>query len=161
MRNSAWNEMGRIYTKKSSQKHSHTKIADRNYKLRTVNALWFILEKMTKIADRNYGNCGPQKLGWKREFWALKWFSQERYIFLTSSRPEHLSTVWRGDQKEERRGITPLERDRKENSRTGWEIVDLLGVVFSLLFSHVVLLFKHESWYNLWHDLWLDTLLGV
>jgi hypothetical protein len=68
MRNSAWNEMGRIYTKKTSQKHFHTKITDRNYKLRTANALWFILEKMTKIADRNYGNCGPQKLGWKREF---------------------------------------------------------------------------------------------
>jgi hypothetical protein len=60
-------------------------------------------------------------------------------------RPRHLSTVWRGDPKQERRERTPLERDLKENSRTGREIVDLLGVVFSLLFSHVVLLFKHES----------------
>jgi hypothetical protein len=39
--------------------------------------------------------------------------------------------------------------DLKENSRTGREIVDLLGVFFSLLFSHVVLLFKHEYLYNL------------
>jgi hypothetical protein len=36
----------------------------------------------------------------------------------------------------------------KENSRTGREIVDLLGVLFSLLFSNVVLLFKHESLCN-------------
>jgi hypothetical protein len=36
----------------------------------------------------------------------------------------------------------------KENSRTGREIVDFLGVFFSLLFSHVVLLFKHESLCN-------------
>jgi hypothetical protein len=56
-------------------------ITDRNYQLRIANALWFILEKMTKIADRNYGNCGPQKLGWKREFTALKRFSQENIDF--------------------------------------------------------------------------------
>jgi hypothetical protein len=31
MRNVAWNEMDRIYTKKSSEKHFWTKIADRNY----------------------------------------------------------------------------------------------------------------------------------
>jgi hypothetical protein len=31
MRNDAWNEMDRIYTKKSSEKHFWTKIADRNY----------------------------------------------------------------------------------------------------------------------------------
>jgi hypothetical protein len=31
MRNDAWNEMDRIYTKKSSEKYFWTKIADRNY----------------------------------------------------------------------------------------------------------------------------------
>jgi hypothetical protein len=45
----------------------------------------------------------------------------------------------------ERRGRTPLEKDLKENSRTGRKIVDLLGIFFSLLFSHVLLLFKYES----------------
>jgi hypothetical protein len=41
MRNDAWNEMDRIYTKKSSEKHLWIKIADRNY----------------QITDRNYGIC--------------------------------------------------------------------------------------------------------
>jgi hypothetical protein len=67
----------------------------------------------------------------------------------TPLRPKHLSIDWRIDPKQERRGRTPLERDLKENSRTGREIVDLLDVLFSLLFSHVVLLFKHESLCNL------------
>jgi hypothetical protein len=31
MRNDAWNEMDRIYTKKSSENHFWTKFADRNY----------------------------------------------------------------------------------------------------------------------------------
>jgi hypothetical protein len=31
MRNDAWNEMDRTYTKKSSEKHFWTKITDRNY----------------------------------------------------------------------------------------------------------------------------------
>jgi hypothetical protein len=53
------------------------------------------------------------------------------------------------DPKQERRGKTPLERYLKKNSRIGREIVDLLGVFFSLLFSHIVLLFKHESLCNL------------
>jgi hypothetical protein len=61
----------------------------------------------------------------------------------------NLSTDWRIDLKQERRGRTPLEKDLKDNSRTGREIVDLLGVLFSLLFSHVVLLFKYESLCNL------------
>jgi hypothetical protein len=110
--------------------------------LRTANAIWFVLKKKCK-------NYGPQMLGWKREFTALKRFSQGKKWILTSPRPEHLSTDWRGDPKQKRRGRTSLERDLKENSRTGREIVDLLGVVFFLLFSHVVLLFEHESWYNL------------
>jgi hypothetical protein len=41
MRNEAWNEMDRTYTKKSSEKHFWTKIADRNY----------------QIAERNNGVC--------------------------------------------------------------------------------------------------------
>jgi hypothetical protein len=81
---------------------------------------------------------------------------------LTPIHPRHLSTDSRTDPKQERRGRTSLEKNlKKENSRTGREIVDLLGVFFSLLFSHVVLLFKHESLCNILHDLWIDTLLGV
>jgi hypothetical protein len=41
MRNDAWNEMDRTYTKKSNEKHFWTKITDRNY----------------QIADRNNGVC--------------------------------------------------------------------------------------------------------
>ena len=41
MRNYAWNEMDRTYTKKSSEKHFWTKFADRNH----------------QIVDRNYGIC--------------------------------------------------------------------------------------------------------
>jgi hypothetical protein len=33
MRNDAWNEMGRTYTKKLSEKHFWTKFADRNYEI--------------------------------------------------------------------------------------------------------------------------------
>jgi hypothetical protein len=33
MRNDAWNEMDRTYTKKSSKKHFWTKITDRNYEI--------------------------------------------------------------------------------------------------------------------------------
>jgi hypothetical protein len=33
MINDAWNEMDRSYTKKSSEKHIWTKIADRNYEI--------------------------------------------------------------------------------------------------------------------------------
>jgi hypothetical protein len=88
-------------------------------------------------------------LGLKREFAVLKRFSYWKKGLLTFFRPGHLSTDWRGDPKQERRGRTPLERDLKDNSKTGREIVDLLGVFFSLLFSHVVLLFKHESLCNL------------
>jgi hypothetical protein len=46
MRNSAWNEMGRIYTKKTSQKHFHTKITDRKCSL--------------VHSGKNDKNCGPQ-----------------------------------------------------------------------------------------------------
>jgi hypothetical protein len=41
MRNDAWNEMDRTYTKKSSEKHIWTKFTDRNH----------------QIADRNYEIC--------------------------------------------------------------------------------------------------------
>jgi hypothetical protein len=60
----------------------------------------------------------------------LKRFSQERYRFLTSSRLEDLSTVWRGDPKQERRGRTPLEgefeeelKNRARNRRFSWFIL--------------------------------------
>jgi hypothetical protein len=75
--------------------------------------------------------------------------SLELKEILTPLRSRHLSTDWRGDPKQERRGRTLLEIDLKKNSRIGREIVDLLGVLFSLLFSHVVLLFEHESLYNI------------
>jgi hypothetical protein len=46
--------------------------------------------------------------------------------------------------KQERKERTPLENNlKKENSRTGREIVDILGVFLLFPFSHVVLLFKH------------------
>jgi hypothetical protein len=61
-----------------------------------------------------------------------------------------LLTDWKTDPKQERRGRTPLEKNlKKENSRTGREIIDLFGVFFCLLFSHIVLLFKHEYLCNL------------
>jgi hypothetical protein len=41
MRNDAWNEMNRIYRKKSSEKHLSTKFMDCNH----------------QIVDRNYGIC--------------------------------------------------------------------------------------------------------
>jgi hypothetical protein len=71
-------------------------------------------------------------------------------MFLHLFVPDISETDWGIDPKQERRGITPLEKDlKKENSRIGREIIDLLGVFFCLLFSHVVLLFKHESLCNL------------
>jgi hypothetical protein len=69
MRNEAWNEMDRTYTKKSSEKHFHTKIADR--KLSLVRS-----GKKCKNCGPQFWNCGPQILGWKREFTILKRFSQ-------------------------------------------------------------------------------------
>jgi hypothetical protein len=49
MRNDAWNEMDRTYTKKSSEKHFWTKYADQNH----------------QIADRNYGICSLVRYGKK------------------------------------------------------------------------------------------------
>jgi hypothetical protein len=76
-------------------------------------------------------------------------FSWELREIIAPLRPRSLSTDWRIDPKQKRRGITPLEKNlKKENSRSGREIVDLLGVFFLFLFSHVVLLFKYESLCN-------------
>jgi hypothetical protein len=56
MRNNAWNENGRTYTKKSSEKHFHTKIADRNYQIAD--------HKLSLVRyGKKYKNCGPQMLG--------------------------------------------------------------------------------------------------
>jgi hypothetical protein len=65
-------------------------------------------------SEKNEKNYGPQKLGWKREFTVLKRFSQEKERFLTSIHPRHLWTVWRGDLKQERRGVTSLEGEFEE-----------------------------------------------
>jgi hypothetical protein len=112
-------------------------------------ALWFTLIKSAKIVDRNFRMSDCNFGAEKRELAVLKRFSYWNKRFLTFLRPIYLSTDWRINPKQERRGRTPLERDLKENSRTGREIIDLLGVFFSFLFSHVVLLFKHESLCNI------------
>jgi hypothetical protein len=67
MRNNVWNEMGRTYTKKSSEKHFHTKIADHNYQIADHNY---------QIADRKLSLVRSGKKCWKREFTVLKQFSQ-------------------------------------------------------------------------------------
>jgi hypothetical protein len=57
---------------------------------------------------------------------------------------EHFEKLIPSKKKKKRR--TPLEkRLEKKNSRIGQEIKDFLGVFVILLFSYVVLLFKHES----------------
>jgi hypothetical protein len=48
MRNEAWNEMDRTYTKKSSEKHFWTKITDRN------NGILSLVRFVKKVQ-----NCGP------------------------------------------------------------------------------------------------------
>jgi hypothetical protein len=48
MRNDVWNEMGRTYTKKLSEKHFWTKFTDRNYQFADRNY---------QITDHNYGIC--------------------------------------------------------------------------------------------------------
>jgi hypothetical protein len=49
MRNEVWNEMDRSYTKKWSEKHFWTKIADRNYGIYSL-----------VHSDKKCKNCGPQ-----------------------------------------------------------------------------------------------------
>jgi hypothetical protein len=44
-------------------------------KLRTANALWFVLEKNTKMSDRNFKMSDRNFWGWQREFTVLKRFS--------------------------------------------------------------------------------------
>jgi hypothetical protein len=50
MRNDVWNEMGRTYMKKSSEKHLWIKFTDRNYE---ICSLVRFDKKNAKIADRN------------------------------------------------------------------------------------------------------------
>jgi hypothetical protein len=164
MRNEAWNEMDRIYTKKSSEKHFWTKFVERNY----------------QIADRNYGICSlvhsdkkVQKLrtailkcrtvifGLAARIGSFKAvFSLELIDFDTPSSQTSLNWLEKRSKARKKRKNTIEERfegelkKRARNHRSSW-------FIFSLLFYHVVLLFKHESLCNPWHDLWLDTLLGV
>jgi hypothetical protein len=60
MRNNVWNEMGRTYTKKSTEKHFHTKIADRNYQITDRN--YQIMDRKLSLvhSGKKYKNCGPQ-----------------------------------------------------------------------------------------------------
>jgi hypothetical protein len=105
MRNEAWTRWIEA-TQRNQVKNTSEQ------KLRTTImgfALWFALLRKCK-------NVGPQFWGWKRELTVLKRFSHWNEEILTPLRP---STDWRGDPKQERRGRTPLERDLKENSRTG------------------------------------------
>jgi hypothetical protein len=50
--------MGRTYTKKSSEKHFHTKIADRNYQIADRKLSLVHSGKNAKIVDRNFGIMG-------------------------------------------------------------------------------------------------------
>jgi hypothetical protein len=56
MRNDAWNEMDRIYMKKSSEKHFWTKFTDRNYRIfslvrsdKEVQKLWTAILKCQTV----------------------------------------------------------------------------------------------------------------
>jgi hypothetical protein len=91
-------------------------------KLRTANSLWFVLEKMQKLRTAN--------VGMETRFTVLKRFSQGSKYILISLRPRHLSTDWRRDLKQERRGKTPLEgefeeelKNRARNRRSSWFIL--------------------------------------
>jgi hypothetical protein len=132
----------------------HTISAQQNSKSAVRNSETYLLpvlfQFMPKIMDRNYWRLEREFVFWKWLFIRIKRFLHS-FVPDISQHSEKLIP-----NKKKRR--TPLE---KKNSRTGREIEDLLGVFFLLLFSHVVLLFKYKSLCNLWHDLWLDTLLGV
>jgi tRNA G26 N,N-dimethylase Trm1 len=71
MRNEAWNEMDRIYTKKLSEKHFWTKIADRNYGICSLVRSG----KKCKNCGPQFQNVGPQFWGWQHELAVLKQFS--------------------------------------------------------------------------------------
>jgi hypothetical protein len=73
-------------------------------KLRTANALWFVLKKMQKLRTANVG-LETQIYN----FEAI--FSGEKRDFLSPFLFRHLSTDWRGDPKQERRGKTSLEKE--------------------------------------------------
>jgi hypothetical protein len=105
-----------------------------------------IMVRNSKIANHNYWQLEREFVFWKRLFIGIK-------RFLHPFVPDISQHSGKTDPKQERRGITQLEkRLKKNNSRIGREIKDLLGVFFLLLFSHVVLLFKHESLYKFWYD---------
>jgi hypothetical protein len=82
MRNDAWNEMDRTYTKKSSENTSGQKLRTAIIKLRTAImrfALWFALL-------RKYKNVGPQFSGLKARTCSFKAvFSLELRDFNTPS----------------------------------------------------------------------------
>jgi hypothetical protein len=122
-------------------------------KVRSV-ILSVLFQLVPKITDHNYWWLERKFVFWKWLFIGIERFLHS-FVPDISQRFEELIP-----NKKKRR--TPLEkRLEKKNSRAGREIKDVLGVFFLLLFLYVVLLFKHEYLCNLWHDLWLDTLLGV
>jgi hypothetical protein len=129
-----------------------------NSETHLLSVMFQLVPKITdcnsKIADRNYWWLEREFMFWKQLFIKIKRFL---YPFV-SDISEHSGKLIPSKKK---RRTSSEERLEKKNSRTGREIEDLFGVLFLLLFSHVILLFKHKSLCNLWHDLWLDTLLGV
>jgi hypothetical protein len=136
----------------------NSKSAVRNFEITVRNSSTHILpvlfQLVPKITDCNYWWLEHKFIFWKRLFIGIKMFLHS-FISNISQHYEKLIT-----SKKKRR--TSLEkRLEKKNSRIGREIEDILGVLFLLLFSHVVLLFKYESLCNFWYDLWLDTLLRV
>jgi 16S rRNA G1207 methylase RsmC len=80
-------------------------------KLRTANALWFVLKKTQKLRttllELRTANVGLETQIYNFE--AV--FSGEKRDFLSPFLFRHLSTDWRGDPKQERRGKTSLEKE--------------------------------------------------
>jgi hypothetical protein len=112
------------------------------------------LKLRTAILDRNYLRLEHKFIFLKRLLIGIKRFWHSFVLDISQHSEKRISS--------NKKRRTPLEkRLEKKNSRTGREIEDLLDVFFLLFFSHVVLLFEHESLCNLWHDLWLDIFLGV
>jgi hypothetical protein len=147
MRNEVWSEMDRTCTKKSSENHFQDIIADRNYQNYGPQS-WGcrLCWRMARIADRNSENyrpviirVGSADLNFKSDF------SQGSKENWTLSSQVSLNTLKNWSQvKKKKKRRTPLKKIlEKNNSRTGREIENLLGVFFHLLFSNVVLLFKH------------------
>jgi hypothetical protein len=145
--------------KKSSKKHSWIRIADRDT---GTGSLVRVVKKVQKLRTVII-EAGSANLRFESGYsWKLR-------CFYTPSSQTSLNWRENWSQARKKRKNTIGEEIEKGEHKNHWrrncqrwrEIIDLLGVFFSLLFSHVVMLFEHESLCNIWHNLLLDTLLGV